>query len=172
MLSGEQVVAVEGCPSGDARDMKRHARLLLALAGALGLTGSARADLYPGPGHDSGGGSLDLPFYIRQVAEAVPDGSWTLPLIVYSRDAPFDLLAVRITSGDPFRDPAFRYFNVDGWGEVLNDGDLAAASGPGTMGFMFFGLGFSGGITEPVAFDIVAFSGDTLLGSVHGRDRA
>jgi hypothetical protein len=136
---------------------------------ALAFTGSARADLYPHPGldPDAGGGGTLFSFYVHQSDVAYPDGSWTLPLQVSSQN-PIDLLAVRITSGDPFQDPAFRLFTVDGWGELLNDKTLAVASGPGTPGSILFGLGFSGDIGAPVEFDIVAFSGDTMLGSAHG----
>ena len=149
--------------------MIRSARILLALGIALGLAGSARADLYPGPGQDpeiGGGGSGDVPFYIQQSIEAWPGRSWTAPLLMFSRK-PVDLLAVRITSGDPFSEPAFMYFSASGWSEVLNEGDLAVASGQGTRSMLFF-LGFSGSMHDPVEFDIVAYSGDMLVGSVHG----
>ena len=144
-------------------------RCLLTLAVALGLAGSARADLYPSGKLDpdaGGGGSLPPSFYVEQSADAFPDGSWTVPLVAFSW-SPIDLLGVRITSGKPFTDPAFKYFSMGGWSETLNDGTLAAASGPGTNAMLFF-LGFSGDISDPVEFDIVAFSGDTRLGSVHG----
>ena len=144
-------------------------RCLLALAVALGLAGSARADLYPSPElypSVGGGSGSSYLFYIVQTGDAVSGGSWAVPLHAFSTVGSIDLLAVRIFS-DPFGDPAFTEFSVEGWDQILNNGTLAAASGPG-VGSMLFNLNFSGDMATPIEFDVVAFSGDTLMGSMHG----
>jgi hypothetical protein len=101
-----------------------------------------------------------------QLVNVVTLDSWAAPVGAFSTAGPIDMIAVQI-SGDPFSDPAFSNFSVGGWSQVLNNGTVAAASGPGESS-MLFNLHFSGDLATPLEFDLVAFSGDTLIGSVHG----
>jgi len=109
--------------------------------------------------------SADL--YVEQTGTGIPLGSWAAPLGAFSTTGPIDFVAAQITTGDPFSATAFQGFNVGGWNQMMNDGFLATASGPGAAS-VGFDLHFSGEITTPVEFDIAAYSGNTWLGSVHG----
>jgi hypothetical protein len=149
--------------------MERSVRLLVVFGVALGLAGTARADLYPSSGLDpdaGGGAGTSYVFHVMQVGDAVVEGSWAAPVGAFSTAGPIDMIAVQI-SGDAFSDTAFSNFSVGGWSETMSNGALAAASGPGA-GSVLFNLHFSGDLASPLEFDLAAFSGDTLIGSMHG----
>lgn len=107
-------------------------------------------------------------FSMEVISEPKGGGSWIVGLGLPS-DISYDLVGTRITTGEPYGEPAFLDFKVGGWSEILNDPVrvIAAASGPynDNVGFT---LHFSGDFADPVHFDVVAYSGETLLGCMHG----
>ncbi len=104
--------------------------------------------------------------YLRQTGPIEPKGSWLLPLGFASTTTSIDMIGVQITTGAPFDTPAVHGLDA-GWSQTLNSGMLAAAAGPGSnmVGFV---LHFSGELTDPVEFDVAAFSNGEFVGAYHG----
>jgi len=80
----------------------------------------------------------------------------------------FDLLAVRVVSGPPLKDPAYSNFSVVGWHlEYENPSSLptlASAEGP-SVGYLQWDFLFSGSTSQAFLLDYAAFAGDTLIGT-------
>ena len=95
-------------------------------------------------------------------------GSWIVDLGLPSGIS-YDLVTTRITTGEPYGDPAFPDFNLEGRSEVFNDPEAREAAARGSFfDNLEFILHFSGAFEDPVHFDVAAFAGDTLLGAMHG----
>ena len=111
-------------------------------------------------------------FWVEQTGEMVDGGSWAVPLSLLNLPG-VDFIAVRVTEGDVFSDPAFTDFTLGGWSQTGISGDhlLAAAEGPPIGSPFSFSLHFAGvapTADNAVMIDIAAFSGGTLVGSAHG----
>ena len=84
----------------------------------------------------------------------------------------FDLVAVNmVTAGDSFETPTHSGFSVGGWTLLYeNNGGinptLASASGP-SVSNLTWNIKFAGATSNPLAFDFVAFRGNTLLESAN-----
>ncbi len=101
--------------------------------------------------------------------------SWGQGFVV-SQPEPFDLVAVRMTwPGGYFESPTFHGFTVPhvggpSWQMMQEVGGpmptLAVAAGSGQTS-LAMDVAFNGLLADPLAFDFVAFGGQTLLESVH-----
>jgi len=107
------------------------------------------------------------------VGEPTEGGSWTQQFNE-SGVGSYDLVAVRMTSPSPdsFESLTFRSFTQSGWSTVYEEldasGNLVLATATGSdVTNMNFNIWFAGAKTNPLAFDFVAFNGDTRLESVH-----
>jgi hypothetical protein len=99
-------------------------------------------------------------------ASGVASASWT-QAFMESGVGPFDLVAVRMTSGgDSFEHATHSAFNVGGWA-LLYENDatfptIASASGPSVTS-MVWTIQFAGPSSNPLTFDFVAFNGNTIV---------
>jgi hypothetical protein len=117
------------------------------------------------------GGTLPVRAEFTMVVTSEPKGggSWVVGLGLPS-DIPYDLVTTRITTGEHYGDQAFLDFNLDRWSEVYNDPAAKEAAARGAFfDDLEFILHFSGDFEDPVHFDVAAFSGNTLLGAMHGH---
>jgi len=80
----------------------------------------------------------------------------------------FDLMAIRMTSPAPdeFEQPAFRNFTDGTWHTLLNGTTLASATGS-SLDWLRFDIVFAPAQSEPLAFDFMAYRGDTKLEYAH-----
>jgi hypothetical protein len=107
-------------------------------------------------------------FSMAVIEEPQGGGSWSIGLGLLS-SAPIDLVGTRITYGEHYGERAFLDFTREGWSEYFNDPDQKMAAAWGTFyEDLGFTLHFSGDFADPVHMDVVAFSGETLLGCMHG----
>lgn len=114
------------------------------------------------------GSTARADFFFEQTGDVVREGSWAAPIAFFSTTSSIDSLAARITTGsDPFSPQAITDFSVGGWSQTSNQGMIATATGSGT-GMLGFTLHFSGSFTEPLQFDVAAFSNGEYIGSLHG----
>ena len=107
---------------------------------------------------------------LTPIREGVEGGSWE-QRFQESGVGNFDLIAIRMTSaGDSFENAAFNDFSTGTWVLYQNNGGvnptLASASGP-SLNWLQFDIKFAGVSGNPLAFDFVAFSGNTLLETAH-----
>jgi len=107
---------------------------------------------------------------ITSIGDAIEGNSWSQGFFE-SGVGPFDLIAIRMTSaGDSFESPALSDYNNSftnaGWSLLLDTPTLASASGPDVTS-LYMTIKFAGNKSDPLAFDFVAFNGQTLLESTH-----
>jgi len=130
----------------------RYATLLAMAVGLILTASTATADLVP-------------------VGDPVPGGSW-FQQFNETGVGNFDLVAVRMTSaGDTFEHSTHYGFDQAGWALKYENAPmyptLASATGPAVTSLTWT-IKFAGNNNDnPLAFDFVAFYGDTLLESAH-----
>lgn len=102
------------------------------------------------------------------VGDPVPEGSWSSAGYTAGIGS-FDLEAAKMVSpGDAFESPWANGFRnasdvpIAGWGVVLHDPTLMSWAGP-SVTYLEKDMHFAGALTDPLTFDFVVFSGDTLI---------
>jgi len=107
---------------------------------------------------------------ITVIGDPVEGHSWSQQF-AESGAGLFDLVAVKMTSaGDTFESLTHSGFDQAGWATMYENSTpyptLGTATGPATSS-MTWSIKFAGAKSNPLAFDFVAYYGDTLRESAH-----
>ena len=106
----------------------------------------------------------------KPVGDPYPGYSWGQPFEVADIGS-FDLIAVQMTTfADSFETGTFQNFTASGWATTYENDratpTMAVAQGP-AQDFLGADLLFTGDVDNPLEFDFVAYSGGTLVESIH-----
>ena len=96
--------------------------------------------------------------------EVEEGNSWTAGFLAFAF-TPADFIGVRVTSaGDSLEGPAFMNFSDAGWSNFGDYGPTPTYAGASGPAFTSLGLTlhFAGDTPDPLSFDLVFFSGETV----------